>query len=1027
MNDDQLSRIEELFHAARLLNGNERRTFLAQSCGDDETLRSEVESLLVCSEQANSPFKSSVMGDVFQALFDQDTEPLSGKTLGHYQILTSIGEGGMGEVYAATDLRLNRKVALKSLPPSLIKSEEQVRRLHNEARVASALNHPNIVTIYELGQEGSLHFIAMELVEGETLRQKQLPLPFGDVLSTSIQVASGLSAAHQVGILHRDIKPENIMATRDGSIKILDFGISKFTEQQAISETGAFTNNDITLAAGTLSYMSPEQARGESLDARTDIFSFGVLLFELVAGVRPFGGETEAETLRELLNVDDAPPLRNFRENVPADLERIISKALKKKKEERYQSAGKMLADLREFDRAAGGELDETQRANRMLTQYLSIYAVDKHALIPLTKLRFIRRYSDLEKGERARELLGQSLRVGAAKVAASVLLVTVFATLVTAYFSIIERWDEVILKDGHTRAVRQAAFSPNGHLLVSVGEDNKVIVWDFDKRMPRATFEDHTKTATSVAFSPDGKWFATGGEDGKVIIWNVANLAKEVVLNQPGQLMSVAFSIDGRLLASASHESDPNKGRILLWSVGDWRKTREFSATVPEYGMLRFEPGRNHLVSSGGQTWDVETGRELPSDLPYSVNWMATAPDNAGIIMMGSGNNIQHLDLTDHKVTDYPGAHQDHGRAAAYSPDGKYVATGSDDVILWDPATMTKLARLKYDSIVWNVSFSPDGHWLVSTHGDGAIIIWDVEDRNQVASLNGHSGAVRAVAWTSNGKQIASASEDRSVVIWNAETGQKESVLLGANSKLTGVAISKDAELISTGSFGQGIAIWDWGGQKRSAYDTRRISYCVAFSPDKRWIATTTGVFDVSDGRLLVDFYAIVGNGRGQMYGVAFSDDGRWLVGVSPYGVLSLFETGTWRLVNKIPVDSQLTTVSFSPDSKHFVTGEDEGMVRLWEVDPLRQVALVGHHSSRIKSVAFSPNGREACSASDDQTIALWDVNARRLITKIGTHARPVLAVAFSPDGKRIASGEHDSSVRVYSRHRTLWSWQLN
>jgi WD40 repeat protein len=528
------------------------------------------------------------------------------------------------------------------------------------------------------------------------------------------------------------------------------------------------------------------------------------------------------------------------------------------------------------------------------------------------------------------------------------------------------------------------------------------------------------------VAFSPDGKWFATGGEDGKVIIWNVANLAKEVVLNQPGKVIAVAFSIDGRLLASASHESEPNKGRILLLSVGDWRKTREFSATVPNYGVLRFKPRTNHLVSSGRQTWDVETGRELPSDLPYRVNWMATAPDNRGIIMMGSGNNVQYFNLTDHKVTEYPGVHQDHGRAAAFSPGGKYLATGSDDVVLWNAATMTKLARLKYDSIVWNVSFSPDGHWLVSTHGDGAIMIWDVEDRNQVASLNGHSGPVGAVAWASNGKQIASASEDRSVVIWNAETGQKESVLLGANSRLTGVAISKDAELISTSSFEREIAIWE-RGQKSSVYDAGRTTYCVAFSPDKRWIATTTAVFDVSDGHLIVDFYRIGPNGRGQMYGVAFSDDGRWLVGVSPYGFLSLFETATWRLVNKIPIDSQLTTVSFSPDSKHFVTGEDEGVVRLWEVDPLRQVALVGRHSSRVKSVAFSPNGREVCSAGDDQTIALWDVNARRLITKIGTHARPVLAVAFSPDGKRIASGEHDSSVRVYSRHRTLWGWQMN
>ena len=1028
MNDGESSKIVKIFHAARVLTKDERAAFLAKSCGDDETLRREVESLLESAEQTKNPLNSSVVPDVFRHLFDQNSELLPGKTLGHYQIVSSIGEGGMGEVYEAIDLRLNRKVALKSLPAYLIKNEEQVRRLRHEARAASALNHPNIVTIYELGQDDSRHFIAMERIDGETLRQKQLPIPFAEVLSVAIQVASGLSAAHQAGILHRDIKPENIMAAKDGShLKILDFGISKFKEQQTISGDGPFRNAETTFTAGTLSYMSPEQARGEPLDARTDIFSLGVLLFELVAGDRPFSGENETEILRALLSDDDAPSLTNLRENIPADLERIIGKAVKKKRDERYQSAGDMLADLREFDRVAGSDLDDTQRANRMLTQYLSINAADRRALIPLTKLRYIKHHSDLERGERARELLGRSLRVGAAKAVASVLLVAIAATLVTAYYSVTDTWDEILLKDGHTRAVRQAAFSPDGRLLVSVGEDGKVIVWDFAKRMPLATFADHSKIATSVAFSPDGKRFATGGEDGKIILWNVANLTKEAVLNQLGQVISVAFSIDGQLLASASHESDPYKGRIILWSVRDWTMTREFPAMVGDYGLVIFEPATDHLISSCKQKWDIASGQELESDLPYNLNWMAIAPDKSGMVMMGSGGTVQYLRLIDHKVTEFHDAHQDSGRAAAFSPDGKYVVTGSDDVILWDAATMTKLARFEYDAVVWNVSFSPDGRWLVSTYGDGAVVVWDVKTRKRVANLNGPAAAVRGIAWSHDGKQIASASEDFSVIIWSAETGRKESVLLGPASRLTGVAFSPNGKQVISSAFDRELTTWDLGDQQLQTYDAGYAIYCVGYSRDNRWIATTTGVFDASDRRLIVDFSDVVGAEAKQMYGVAFSDDGRWLVGVSPAGYLSVLQTQTWRLVNQIKLDSQLVTISFSPDSKHFVTGEDEGAVRLWEVEPLRQVAVIGRHSSRIKSVAFSPNGREVCSAGDDQTIALWDVNARLLITKIGTHARPVLAVAFSPDGKRIASGEHDSSVRMYTRHRMLWGWRLN
>jgi WD40 repeat protein/serine/threonine protein kinase len=1021
-------RIEEIFHAARALTHEERAAFLAQACGNNETLRNEVESLLECAEQTKSPLKSSAVPQIFRFLFQEDGESLVGKTLGHYQILSSIGEGGNGEVYEAIDLRLNRKIALKSLPAYLIKNEEQVRRLHHEARAASALNHPNIVTIYELGQEDSLHFIAMERIEGETLRQKHLPLSFSEVLSIGIQVASGLSAAHHAGILHRDIKPENIMAAKDGGfIKILDFGISKFKEQPVVSGAVSLSNAETTFTAGTLSYMSPEQARGEPLDARTDIFSLGVLLFELVAGERPFSGQGETEILRALLSDREAPSLRNLRDNVPADLERIISKALKKKKEERYQSAADMLADLREFDRVVGSELDDTQRANRMLRQYLSIYAADKRALIPLAKLRYIRRHSDLERGKRARELLGRSLRVGATKVGASVLSVAALATLVTAYYSISERWDEVVLKDGHTRAVRQAAFSPDGRLLVSAGEDGKVIVWDFAKRMPLATFIAHTRIATSVAFSPDGKWFASGGEDGKINVWSAANLAKEAALEQPGKVISVAFSNDSHVLASAAFESFPEHGRIVLWSAGDWRKTREFSALLGDYGPITFERGSNYLVSNRPQKWDIETGRELKADIVYGMNWIALAPDQTGIVMLDGGGIVQYLRLSDHKVTEYSDAHQDSGRTAAYSPDGKYLATGSDDVVLWDAATMTKLARFEYDAVVWNVSFSPDGRWLVSTHGDGAIVVWDVKDRKRVANLNGQAAAVRGVAWSPDGKQIASASEDESVIIWNADTRQKQSVLLGPASRLTGVAFSRNGKQVGATGFNRELITWDLTEQRPHSYDVHNATYCIAYSADDRWIATTTGVYDAADGHLIIDFSTIVGKEATQMYGVAFSDDGRWLVGVSPARYLSLLETGTWRLVNKIKLDSQLITVSFSPDSKRLVTGEDEGAIRLWDVEPLRQIGVIGRHSSRIKSVAFSPSGREVCSAGDDQMIALWDVNARRLITKIGTHARPVLAVAFSPDGKRIASGEHDSSVRIYTRHSTLWGWQLN
>ena len=271
--DERDQKVEDVFHAALVLGADQRADFLASACGDDEVLRREVESLLHYKERTQSPLKTPVVEYAFRALAESADESFIGKTIDHYQILSQIGEGGMGLVYAALDQRLNRKVALKFLPASFIKDQEQVRRLHREARAASAFHHPNIVTIYEFGQADSQQFIAMEFVEGETLRQKMsAQIPLHEILNIAIQVASGLAAAHQASVLHRDIKPENVMFGKDGFVKLLDFGIAKFKEQQGPAATASIVDTEASVAAGTLSYMSPEQARGEPLDARTDIF-----------------------------------------------------------------------------------------------------------------------------------------------------------------------------------------------------------------------------------------------------------------------------------------------------------------------------------------------------------------------------------------------------------------------------------------------------------------------------------------------------------------------------------------------------------------------------------------------------------------------------------------------------------------------------------------------------------------------------------------------------------------------------------
>jgi len=278
-----------------------------------------------------------------------------GTSIGHYRILSRIGAGGMGEVYLAQDTKLGRKVALKILPEQYTRESDRLRRFGQEARAASALNHPNIITIFEIGQTGASHFIATEFIEGETLRDRMnaADLSIPDSLEIAIQVGAALSASHAAGIVHRDIKPENIMLRPDGYVKVLDFGLAKLTERvldenllDHESETRAMVLTDPNIVMGTPHYMSPEQARGLVLDSRADIFSLGVVLYEMITNRTPFDGATPSDIIALILQ-KDAPPLARFARDVPPELERIVMKALRKNREERYQTIKDLALDLK--------------------------------------------------------------------------------------------------------------------------------------------------------------------------------------------------------------------------------------------------------------------------------------------------------------------------------------------------------------------------------------------------------------------------------------------------------------------------------------------------------------------------------------------------------------------------------------------------------------------------------------------------------------------------------------------------------
>lgn len=328
----------------------------------------------------------------------------NGQKIKHYQINSAIGAGGMGEIYLASDTRLKRDVAIKILPARWTENEIAVERFMREARAISALNHPNILTIYDIGEHQNIKFIATEFVEGQTLRQKMARknLPLNEILEITIQVAEALSAAHNAGIIHRDIKPENVMIRHDGYVKVLDFGIAKLSEQQQ-SQIENLTSTSPGMILGTAAYMSPEQARGQEIDARSDIFSLGVMLYELIAGRAPFIGETVSDILAAILK-SNPTTLSELVKNLPSELEWSIAKAICKNRDERYQTIQNFHADLQrikqrlEFETvlqhisdSGGGDFSENQ--TQMLTKNPSLIpprkkqtrkAIDSLAVLPL-------------------------------------------------------------------------------------------------------------------------------------------------------------------------------------------------------------------------------------------------------------------------------------------------------------------------------------------------------------------------------------------------------------------------------------------------------------------------------------------------------------------------------------------------------------------------------------------------------------------------------------------------------------------
>ncbi|HEY0461376.1 MAG TPA: protein kinase [Pyrinomonadaceae bacterium] len=377
INPEKWREVKEILYAALRHSTAEREKFLDESCRDDADLRREVESLLESSEEAGTFMQNPAVNEVADVITENNEKLRVSQNFSRYKIIESIGAGGMSEVYLAEDTKLKRKIALKILPADFAQDAERMRRFALEAEAVSALNHPNILTIYETGEFENTNYIASEYVEGETLSERLHgeSLDLSSTLDVAVQIAGALQAAHGAGIIHRDIKPDNVMIRPDGLVKLLDFGIAKLLEAPASAGRLTVGTKAAAIKAqtktgmiiGTANYVSPEQARGKAVDVRSDIFSFGLVLYEMLCGEKAFAGDNAMDVIALILHKEPVP-LNRLMPDVPPEIERIVNKALKKDCRERYQTAKDLLIDLKD----ARQELEfqnKSQRTNSATTE----------------------------------------------------------------------------------------------------------------------------------------------------------------------------------------------------------------------------------------------------------------------------------------------------------------------------------------------------------------------------------------------------------------------------------------------------------------------------------------------------------------------------------------------------------------------------------------------------------------------------------------------------------------------------------
>ena len=698
MNAERWKQIDELFDAVLEIPDEQRETFLSEKCVGDADLRSEVLSLLKAQTSADQFLEHSAMNLMAKELAHNHTEVFSlvGKEFGTYKIEKSIGAGGMGEVYLAHDEKLNRKVALKILPAEFTTDAERIKRFEREARMISALNHPYIVTIYDVGNANGVNYIATEFVEGETVRELiNRGADLKRALSVVSQTCEALAAAHKAGIIHRDIKPENVMLRPDGFVKVLDFGLAKLTEQtESQQHLSKYTVKGVII--GTPAYMSPEQVSDDKVDHRTDLWSVGVVLYEMLTGKNPFKGESRQATFQKIL-ADDPPPVSSLNDQLPTELDQILSKALEKDADLSYQTASDLRADLKRVRR----EIDSSP---------------------------------SLKSGSLTQIREGAKARKNFSPLTAAFLLLPLLAFFIW-YFYFEPNSNQTVKAVDWSKAKNvQATDTLSVESYPSLSPDGKTLVFSMDvegnqdiysqrvggKKSTNLTV-DSKDDDTQPVYSPDGKYIAFRSERKPSGIYMMEETSENVRLISEGSFHP-SWSPDGKRIvvserASIHHtlHTVPNSS---LWTIDIASGSKQPIDTKGDAIMPSWSPNGQRIAY-----WFVREGK----------------PGEIATIPAGGGEPVA---ITDDAFSDWN---------PVWSPDGKFLYFASDrggSMSLWRVAINEQTGRplsepeavattSKYSR---HMTFSRDGSLLAYVRYESKsnlqTVGFDFQDRKAVGEI---------------------------------------------------------------------------------------------------------------------------------------------------------------------------------------------------------------------------------------------------------------------------------------------------